>query len=441
VMDEFGADALRLFLMHSACVKAEDLRYSDGGVKEVLKNVIIPLWNAYSFFVTYANIDRVRPQGAPENAENPIDRWILSETQNLVQQVGAQLDAYDLQKAIDPIVEFIDLLNNWYIRRSRRRFWRPESKNDVDKAQAYQTLYSVLIVLVRVAAPFIPFITEEIYRNLKAPGLPESVHLTDFPARDDRLRDTELERKMGLTRRAVSMGRALRTMHNLKIRQPLKALHLVTKNRAERRVLVEMEDIIREELNVKTVVFRENEEELVEYSAKPNYRILGSRLGAAMKSAAARIQALTMPEIQSLLEGATLALEVDDQSFDLTLEAVSITRREKENLKVLNEGSLTVALDPELTPELLREGIIRDLVRGIQNMRREMNLNVTDRIRLYLEGPKPVREAVEEYQEHLAGETLAVSWKWSPHADSRAMECGSQRCQVFLEPATTERSA
>ena len=292
VMNEFGADALRLFLMHSACVKAEDLRYSDTGVKEVLKNVIIPLWNSYSFFVTYANIDKVRPVQAPENPGNPIDRWILSETQGLVQQVSEQLDLYDLQKGINPIVEFIDLLNNWYIRRSRRRFWRPESKNDVDKRQAYETLYSVLITLVQVAAPFIPFITEEIYGNLKAKGLPESVHLTDFPVYDPGRRDVELEQKMKLTRQAVSMGRALRTLHNLKIRQPLKALHLVTKDQQEKRILIEMEDLIKDELNVRSVVFRENEEELVVYTAKPNYRVLGKQLGKDMKEAAARIETI-----------------------------------------------------------------------------------------------------------------------------------------------------
>ncbi len=449
VMNEFGADALRLFLMHSACVKAEDLRYSDGGVKEVLKNVIIPLWNAYSFFVTYANIDNIEPRHAPENPENPIDRWILSETQALIQEVGEQLELYDLQKAIDPIVEFIDLLNNWYIRRSRRRFWRSKSKNDVDKQQAYETLHSVLITLVQVSAPFIPFITEEIYRNLKTDSMSESVHLSDFPKYNPDKRDTELEQKMKLTRQAVSMGRALRTMHNLKIRQPLRALHLVTKDRQETRILIEMEDLIKDELNVRSIVFRENEEELVEYSAKPNYKILGKQLGKDMKAAADRIEALSMREIQSLLEGATLSIELESTQptgvrraadrpsggrvFDLTEEGVIIERREKENLKVLNEGSLTVALDPELSEELIQEGMVRDLVRGIQNLRKEMNLEVTDRIELYLHGPQIVKLAVQSNEEHLLGETLAVSWAWQKHDGAVELECGQERCLTYLK--------
>ena len=438
VMNEFGADALRLFLMHSACVKAEDLRYSDTGVKEVLKNVIIPLWNSYSFFVTYANIDKVRPEQAPENPENPIDRWILSETQGLVQQVSEQLDLYDLQKGINPIVEFIDLLNNWYIRRSRRRFWRPESKNDVDKRQAYETLYSVLITLVQVAAPFIPFITEEIYGNLKAKGLPESVHLTDFPVYDPGRRDVELEQKMKLTRQAVSMGRALRTLHNLKIRQPLKALHLVTKDQQEKRILIEMEDLVKDELNVRSVVFRENEEELVVYTAKPNYRVLGKQLGKDMKAAAARIEGLSMREIQSLLEGATLSMEIGRgdtalRVFDLTEEGVIIARTEKENLKVLNEGSLTVALDPELSDELIQEGMARDLVRGIQNLRKEMDLEVTDRIELFLFGSQRVKEAVEANEGSLKYDTLAVSWQWKKHDRAVEIECGQEKCLVYLK--------
>ena len=438
VMNEFGADALRLFLMHSACVKAEDLRYSDTGVKEVLKNVIIPLWNSYSFFVTYANIDKVRPEQAPENPGNPIDRWILSETQGLVQQVSEQLDLYDLQKGINPIVEFIDLLNNWYIRRSRRRFWRPESKNDVDKRQAYETLYSVLITLVQVAAPFIPFITEEIYGNLKAKGLPESVHLTDFPVYDPGRRDVELEQKMKLTRQAVSMGRALRTLHNLKIRQPLKALHLVTKDQQEKRILIEMEDLVKDELNVRSVVFRENEEELVVYTAKPNYRVLGKQLGKDMKAAAARIEGLSMREIQSLLEGATLSMEIGRgdtalRVFDLTEEGVIIARTEKENLKVLNEGSLTVALDPELSDELIQEGMARDLVRGIQNLRKEMDLEVTDRIELFLFGSQRVKEAVEANEGSLKYDTLAVSWQWKKHDRAVEIECGQEKCLVYLK--------
>jgi len=431
VIDKFGADALRLFLMHSAVVKAEDLKYSDEGVRDVLKSIIIPLWNSYSFFVTYANIDGVSPTAAPSDPANPLDRWILSEAEHLVAGVTEELDRYDMQRAIDPIVEFIDLLNNWYIRRSRRRFWR--SENDLDKEQAYQTLYSALITLVTVAAPVIPFITDAIYRNLKTGDAPESVHLLDYPVTNEAKRDRELETKMKITRQAVSMGRAIRSLHNLKIRQPLKALHLVTRNTEERKILREMEDIIREELNVKEVIFRENEEDLVIYRAKPNYPVLGRALGRDMKSAAEKIEALSPREIQGLMEGTTLSLDLGTRSLDLTIDEITVQRDERENLKVLNEGSLTVALDPEVTEDLKQEGLIRDLIRAVQNLRKESGFDVTDRIAVFLQADEELQTAVDDYQDYLMSETLATDIQWLPRSDAREVAVGDKSCRVALE--------
>jgi isoleucyl-tRNA synthetase len=416
--------------MNSAVVKAEDLRYSDEGVRDILKSIIIPLWNAYSFFVTYANIDQIFPAGPPEDPDNPLDRWVLSAAESLVEEVTKQLDAYDLTKAVDPIVTFIDQLNNWYIRRSRRRFWR--SENDGDKEQAYQTLYAVLVKISLVAAPIIPFITEEMYQNLKNPGMPESIHHCDYPVPETEKTDKELERKMEITQTAVSLGRAIRSMHNLKIRQPLKALHLVTRNPDERRILREMEDIIREELNVKDVIFRENEEDVVEYSAKPNYRILGKELGKHMKDGAKKIEALSPTEIQSLLEGNVLNIDLGPISFDLTKENVEVRRSEKENLKVLNEGSLTVALDPEITEELKQEGMVRDVIRGVQNLRKDQGLEVTDRIDLFLDGDGYVKQAVESFQDYLMNETLSVSLTWQKMETPREIECGEEKIFASL---------
>ncbi|HRU28088.1 MAG TPA: isoleucine--tRNA ligase, partial [Treponema sp.] len=296
VINTFGADALRIFLMHSAVVKADDLRYSDEGVKDVLKSIIIPLWNSYSFFVTYANIDGMKPTMAPENPSNPLDKWILSVSESMVERVSAALDSYDMNRAIDPIVEFIDLLNNWYIRRSRRRFWR--SENDSDKAEAYGTLYSVLKKISLVAAPIMPYTTEAIWQNLRLESDPISVHLADYPLADTKRKDEGLEFKMSVVQHAVSMGRALRYQYNIKVRQPLRSVELVTRNPEEKKVLLEMEEIIREELNVKNVIFRDNEEDLVEYQAKANFRVLGKELGKDMKAAADRIEALSQQEIQ-----------------------------------------------------------------------------------------------------------------------------------------------
>ncbi len=430
VMDRFGADALRFFLMNAGVVRAEDLRYSDDGVKEVVKGVILPLWNAYSFFVTYANIDKAHPEEPPERAANPLDRWILSECARLVAEVTSALDRYDLQRACAPIVTFIDLLNNWYIRRSRRRFWR--SGDDADKSEAYATLREVLVTLAKVAAPIIPFTTEEIYRNLRSRRAPDSIHLTDYPLAEERSREPELELKMRLARQAVSTGRALRALHQLKIRQPLKALYLVTRLEEERRALSEMEAIIREELNVKEVVVGGDEEELVEYHAKANFRALGKTLGKNMKEAAERVEALSSDRLRSLLSGERISVETSFGPLLLDRESVIVQRTEKSHLKVLNDGTLTVALDPEVSDELKQEGAVRDIIRGVQSLRKERGLEVTDRITLYLFGPAEVEEAVSEFQDYLMEETLAVSWRWERLPDSVAVASGGAKALVSL---------
>jgi isoleucyl-tRNA synthetase len=434
VIGTFGADAMRLFLLDSAVIKAEDLRFSDSGVKDVVKRVLIPLWNAYSFFVTYANIDGVTVDGPPVRPENPLDRWILSEAERMTSGVIENLERNDLQKAVGCFTAFIDLLNNWYIRRSRRRFWR--SENDADKSQAYQSLHAALMRLVQVAAPFIPFLTDEIYRNLRTPSMPISVHLCDFPVPDEKRRDRNMERKMAAAVKTVSMGRSLRTAYSLKVRQPLKALHLVTRDVEERKVLEEMLDLIREELNVKEVVFRENEDLLVEYKAKANFRTLGKVMGKDMKAGSALIEKLPPAAIRSLLDGGTVPLEIGSRTFALTLEGVEVQRIEKENLKVVNEGSLTIALDPELTPELIREGLVRDLVRGIQNQRKEMGLEVSDRIHLRVCGDGDLRQAMEAFRGHIMAETLAVECVWGEGPAGHEIECGDGTCIVSLQKAS-----
>jgi isoleucyl-tRNA synthetase len=441
VVNTFGADALRLFLIHSGVVKADDLRYSDEGVREVMKSILIPLWNAYSFFVTYANIDRVRPKGVPENPANPLDRWILSVAEGLVEQVGSALDEYDVSRAVDPILECIDFLNNWYIRRSRRRFWRGVSEGaaDTDKVEAYAVLYDVLKTLITVAAPFMPFTTEAIWGNLRQAEEPESVHLADFPRVRQARRDQQLEYKMAAVQHAVSLGRSLRSQYNIKGRQPLRRVELVTRKEEEKKVLLEMEDIIREELNVKEVIFRDNEEELVVYEVKANFRILGKMLGKDMKAAAARIAALRQNEIQGLLEGATLSLEIPEavdlqhRIVEITADKLDIRRIEKAHLKVVNEGTLTVALDTEISPELAQEGDVRDLIRGVQNLRKEAGFAVTDRIQLQLFGSLRLQAAWTSFADYVAAETLAKDVRWAEGGAMYAIEAGEETWQVQLE--------
>ena len=437
VINKFGSDALRLFLIHSPVVKADDLRYSDDGVRDVIKNIILPLWNSYSFYVTYANIDGIQLTGHlfdDKLPSNPLDAWLLSITQRLVKDVTNGLDDYDFSGAVDPIVSFIDELNNWYIRRSRRRFWK--SENDSDKKEAYEALYIALKTFSQVAAPFVPFITEEMWQNLKNVSDKESVHLTDYPVYNEKWHNEELEFKMATVQKAVSMGRSLRNTFNLKNRQPLASVALVTRDANEKRVLAEMEDSIREELNVKKVEFHDREDELVEYSCKANFKVLGKELGPKMKAAAAVIQTLASEQIQSILEGTSLTIDVDGTSVELTAEKVIVDRSEKDGLKVLNDGTLTVGLDSKITDELKKEGYVRDLVRGIQNLRKESGLNVTDRINLTVGGDDELKAAFAMFESFVSGEVLAASVKFDSNVqNATAVESEDKKWSISIEKA------
>ena len=432
----FGADALRLFLIHSAVVKADDLRYSDAGVREVLKNILIPLWSGYSFFVQYANIDGVTCTGHEFDGklpENPLDRWILSVTQRMIKDVTAALDDYDLSAAIDPLIAFIDQINNWYIRRNRRRFWK--SGNDNDKMEAYASLYYALKTFCKCAAPVIPFITETMYQNFKTDTDKESVHLCDYPVYNEKMRDEALEFRMATVQKAVSMGRSLRNQFNLKNRQPLASCQLVTRNAEERAVLSDMQDTIAEELNVKQVIFHDKEDELVEYKAKANFKVMGKELGPKMKACASIIMTLTSEQIEQVLNGNALVIDVEGQNVELTEEKLIVERIEKENLKVVNEGTLTVALDTKVTDELKKEGYVRDLIRGIQNARKESGFNVTDRIKLTVSGDSELSDAFKTFESMIASEVLAEKSSWTDSLDGVKVEADDKTWIIKVEKA------
>lgn len=433
VMDEFGADALRIFLMDSAATRADDLCYSDDGVRDVVKGILLPLWSAYGFFVTYANIDGVNPGNTEPQSNNPMDRWILSLCETMVRDVGNAFDAYDMQAAIRPMLDFIDALNNWYIRRSRRRFWR--SENDSDKMDAYETLYRVLKRLLLCLSPVAPFITEAIWQNLRKEDDTESIHLASYPIYEEKWRDEELEWKMAEVRKAVSMGRALRYQHELKIRQPLASVQLVTRDKKEKAVLLEMADIIRDELNVKEVLFRDDEEEIVTYSAKANFRVLGKELGKDMKAGAALIEKLAPAQIASILEGRVLSVDVEGKTLELTADKLDIRREEKPGLKVLNDGSLTVALNAEITAELLDEGRARDLVRAVQTLRKDSGLEVTDRIILQIFGSPDLERVYNSYRAFIADETLASESEWKEVAEMTELDSADTIWRVKLQKA------
>jgi len=410
VVNTYGADSLRLFMLGSQVVRAEDLKFSENGVKEVIRGVMIPLWNAYSFFVTYANVDNFEPKAgapAPENPSNPLDQWILSSLAQMTDEIGTELDNYNLQKAANRFSKFIDDLTNWYIRRSRRRFWK--SQNDGDKQEAYQTLHHVLLTFSKVAAPFIPFTTEAIYRNLRTAEMPESVHLCDFPAVENQYRCARLEEQMRLAMQAVSLGRFLRTQNNLKVRQPLARAILVAANAETRELLSESADIIAEELNVKKVEVGADEARLVEHSCKANFKTLGKKLGKDMKAAAEVLANLSGAEIRNILQGNNYTLRMDNvYPVEVTAEDLVVQRTEKPGVTVATEGGVTVALETVLSTELVQEGLARELVSKLQNIRKERDFNVADRIQVAYNFQSEVQDAVAAFKDYVMNEVLAV---------------------------------
>jgi isoleucyl-tRNA synthetase len=406
LLNDYGADALRLYMIYSPVVRAENLRFSEAGVKQILRDLLIPWWNAYSFFVTYANVDGFNEtEVATPTSTNVLDRWIVSSLETLVSEVTEAMDDYDLQRSVRPFVNFVEDLTNWYIRRSRRRFWK--SQNDDDKMHAYRTLRYVMVQLSKVAAPFTPFISEAIYRNLKGASMPESVHLCDFPTANVVARDQKLERCMALVQTVVKMGRQLRTENDLKVRQPLSVIHIVSNNPDVRKLLTGFEDLITDELNIKTVVYGSDETVMADVSVKADFKKLGPRFGAQMKTVAAAIAKLSSAQSALLVAGKDVILEAEaGGGFTLTSEDVVVQRTPKAGMVVAAEGDVLVGIETALTPALMQEGLAREFVSRIQNMRKEADFEVIQRIALTVAGDADLVAAVTKYADYIKTETL-----------------------------------
>jgi len=436
MLDQYGADAIRLYMLNSPAVRGEDLRFSEKGLVETTRTLLLPLWNALAFLTTYARIDGWEP--TRENLElprnNPLDRWILSKLAGLIDEVRTQMDLYDLNRSVAPFVGFIDLLTNWYIRRSRRRFWKAGQGSD--KLEAYATLFQVLRNLSRVIAPFVPFIADGIHRALKQPGDPESVHLCLFPEKEAQMnRDSDLEQRMELVLSAVTMGRALRAKHQLKIRQPLRKITLITATPEAQRILEDLGELITDELNVKSVEISRDEKDLVELSAKANFKLLGRRMGKKMKSVSQAIAAMSPAQIRDYLQQGSIELEVDEESTRFENEEILVQRNQKEGLLVETDNLLTVALDTEINEELMQEGLAREFVNKVQNMRKEKNLDVMDRIVTRYRGSKVLESSLETHSDFIRTETLTNILSSESVLEGEDWDLNGEACRIFIEKA------
>jgi isoleucyl-tRNA synthetase len=414
IFDDLGADALRAFLINSPVLRAEPLRFSKDGVREVVRTVLIPLWNTYSFFTTYADADGITladlAGAAPVRERPEIDRWILSVLQTLISEVNTQMEGYYLYNVVPPTLGFIDDLTNWYVRRSRRRFWarRGDSvASDSDKLAAFATLYEVLSTFSKVLAPVLPFVTERIYQGLVAgldPDAPRSVHHCGFPVADSALIDAELEAEMAVVREVVALGHSLRKQSQVKVRQPLRRAAVLSHDPLVAVAVAAHADLIAGELNVKSVAVETDESDLVELSAKCDFKRLGKRLGPRMKEVAAAVSAMSEADIKRLLEGET----VEVAGEVLGSEDVIVGRTPRPGTVVETAGALAVSLDTTIDQTLAVEGAARELVSRVQTMRREAGLSMTDHITLsWNSADATVAAAFADHAPFIASEVLA----------------------------------
>jgi len=406
VLSVHGADAFRWYL-YTATPPGQERRFSSELVGEVIRSFTLTLWNVYSFFVTYANLDKPTVTTMPI-ATSDLDRWLLSELNVLVRDVTDAYENYDVPNATRPIEAFVEKLSTWYLRRSRRRFWKSES--DSDKQAAYSTLYTALVTISKLLAPSMPFLADELYQNLVRsvdPSAPESVHLAGWPKVLPEMIDESLNSDMNLVMKLVSLGHSARQKANRKVRQPLAEVAFSLGNANERKAVETYADLFTDELNVKQVRLLDAATEAVSHSVKPLPKQLGQKYGNKFPAIQKAILAMNSEDAaRPLLEGKPLRVETNGETFDVLPEEVEVKALAKEGFAVSEEGPYVAALVTDLTPELVQEGLAREFVRRVQDLRKSADLDVADRIDLFVEASAGLRSAIEAHREYITAETL-----------------------------------
>jgi isoleucyl-tRNA synthetase len=407
LFDKYGADATRWYLMTTSPPWRPTL-FDEEGVIEVQRKFFGTLINTYSFFALYANVDKFtfKEEMVPFESRPEIDKWIISKLNSLVKEYESYMESYDLTKAARAVSDFtIDQLSNWYVRRSRRRFWKSEINQN--KISAYQTLYECLNTVLKLTSPFAPFLAEELYQNLNSVSKKEnfeSIHLVEFPQAG--IIDDELEKKMDIAQRVVYLTRSMRAKSNLKVRQPLRKI-IVALDSKFRDAVEKMQDVILDEVNIKELEVLEDDSSVVNKTAKANFKSIGPKFGKMVKKIAIRIAELTKEEIATIEKTKSLDIVVDGENYKLSLDDVEIISNQIEGWVVESEGGITVAIDSELTKELIAEGYAREIVNRIQNMRKDSGFDVVDRIKIKISSSEELLDFIKIFNSYIANETLA----------------------------------
>jgi isoleucyl-tRNA synthetase len=410
LLKKYSADTVRWYLVSQSPVWRPTL-FDSEGVGEVQRKFFSTFLNTYAFFTLYANVDGFDQSELkiPINERQEIDQWILSELNSLIKIYIQSMDSYDVTRAARAVSDFtIDQLSNWYVRRNRRRFWKSEKGKD--KTAAYQTLHECLLTISKLIAPFAPFLSDEMYHNLMIGNKSalESVHLETAPTTDAQTINPELEHRMEHVIRIVGLVRAMRMKSSLKVRQPLQKIILPVKSEVDRKEIALMEDVIMEEINVKQIEYVADESAIIKKKSKPNFKSLGPKFGKSVQPIAARLRDLTSEEISKLQSQGSLVVHVNGTEYTIDTNDVEILHEDIQGWLVETDGSLTVALDTALTDELIDEGLAREFVNRVQNLRKDSGFEVTDRIRIQHASSDRLTKALHRMTEYVKQETLAV---------------------------------
>ena len=408
-LSTFGADATRWYMISNAN-PWDNLKFDVEGIEEVKRKFFGTLYNTYSFFQLYANLDDFNYSESDISLdERPeIDRWILSELNTLIKKVDEFYAEYEPTKAARAISDFTqDYLSNWYVRLSRRRFWKGDYQQD--KISAYQTLYTCMVTIAKLGAPIAPFFMDRLYMDLNAVTKKEnfeSVHLANFPVFNAAFVDKSLERKMEAAQTISSLVLSLRAKEKIKVRQPLQKIMIPVSSKQQKEEILAVSDLIKHEVNIKEIQLLEEASEILVKQIKPNFKTLGPRFGKDMKAVAGAVTNFSAQDINKIEQNGVLDIEVNGKNITLALDDVEITSQDIEGWLVANEGTLTVALDITITDELRKEGIARELVNRIQNLRKDSGFEVTDRIDVKLQKDENMTRAVNSNLEYIKTETL-----------------------------------
>ncbi|HHV05028.1 MAG TPA: isoleucine--tRNA ligase [Anaerolineaceae bacterium] len=421
VINKHGADATRWY-MYTASPPANSRNFSIELVGEVLRTFTLTLWNTYSFFVTYANLDNWKPGSGEVAVYSDLDKWLLSSLESLVREVTEGFDNYDVIAATRPIEAFVDQLSNWYLRRSRRRFWK--SGADADKMAAYETLYKALVTLSKLLAPTMPFLAEELYQNLVVSvdeNAFESVHLADWPEYDESLIDTKLNYDMSVVMKLASLGHAARAKSSVKVRQPLSEAAFAVGSADETDVVDKFADILEDELNVKSVSLLTTSDDALSYRLNPLPKQLGQKYKGLSPKIRQAILALPAREsAERFLSGQSVTVSVDGQNYDIEPDEVEVITESRAGYEVAADGAYLAALITTLTPELISEGMAREVVRRVQALRKDAGLDIADRIRLTYAASPRLAEAIEANRDYITSETLALELESSENPQGLA---------------------